>query len=77
MIEGHMNNGGGIGSSSIGNVFSYDFVNHDTYGKLVRYISSIEHGMYRALHELQRLQAEWNGQQVPLPAVIDLEMGQD
>lgn len=78
MIEEHMGSENSLtGKKSAGTVFSYDFANYDTYGKLVRYISSIERGMYRALHELQRLQAERRGQQVPLPVVLDIEAGQD
>jgi len=42
----------------LGEAFSYDFANYDTYGKLIRYETSIERGLYKALHELQRIQAE-------------------
>ena len=36
--------------------------------KLSRYEAAIERGLYRALHELQRLQATRAGQLVPPPA---------
>lgn len=59
---------------SLGSALSYDFANHDTYGKLIRYEASIERGIYKALHELQRLQAARNGQNVPPPIVVDLDV---
>ncbi len=61
----------------LGTALSYDFANNDTYGKLIRYETSIERGLYRALHELQRMQAQRKGQQVPLPVVIDVEMNKE
>ena len=39
-----------------------------------RYEMTIEKSLYRALHELQRLQAVRAGQAVPLPQVTDLEV---
>lgn len=39
-----------------------------------RYESHIERGMYKALHELQRLQAARSGKTAPVPAVIDVEI---
>lgn len=44
----------------------------DTYDKLGRYETHIERGLYRALHELQRLQAVRNGGRVPLPLAVDI-----
>ncbi len=79
MIEEHMEPDDIFGNKtqkSMGTVFSMDFANYDTYGKLVRYISSIERGIYRALHELQRLQASRKGELVSPPVIIDVEMGQ-
>lgn len=57
---------------NLGEAFSYDFANYDTYGKFIRYETSIERGLYKALHELQRLQAIRNGQDVPPPAALDV-----
>ncbi len=54
---------------TMGSFFSRDFANHDTYGKFIRYESSIERGIYRALHELQRLQAARTGDITPLPPI--------
>ena len=48
--------------------------NLDSYGKLTRYVTTIERGIYRALHELQRLQAQRRGQDVPLPLIIDVDV---
>jgi hypothetical protein len=39
-----------------------------------RYEAYIERGMYKALHELQRLQAARSGKPVPVPAVVDVEI---
>ena len=44
----------------------------DAFSKLSRYESAIERSMYRALHELQRMQAERAGQNVPLPVVLEI-----
>ena len=41
---------------------------------LARYRTSIDNSRYRALHELQRLQAVRGGQVVPAPAAIDLNL---
>lgn len=59
---------------TLGKAFSADFTNSDTYGKFIRYEASIERGFYRALHELQRLQASRNGQSVPAPVAIDVDV---
>jgi hypothetical protein len=39
-----------------------------------RYEATLERSLYKALHELQRLQAARNGQAVLLPQTIDLEV---
>ena len=51
-----------------------DAAGADTLSKLSRYERSLERGMYRALHELQRLQASRSGQNVPPPAVLDVDV---
>lgn len=58
----------------LGAAFSWEFTNYDSYGKFIRYLSSIERGIFRALHELQRLQAKRNGEQVPLPTMVDVDV---
>jgi hypothetical protein len=47
---------------------------------LSRYETTLERSLYKALHELQRLQAARQGQTVPLPVVVDVDVsvaGQD
>lgn len=58
---------------TLGINFSY---NH-TYTKLMRYEASLERGLYRAYHELQRLQAVRRGEQVPAPIAVDVEFSGD
>jgi len=62
---------------TLGEAFSYDFTNSDTYGKFIRYETSLEKGIYKALHELQRLQAQRNGQNIPPPIAIDIEVSKE
>lgn len=38
----------------------------------LRYETSIERNLYKALHELQRIQAARNGEKPPLPLAVDL-----
>lgn len=45
-------------TNGLGQAFSYDFVNNDTYGKFTRYYGSIERSVIRTLHKLQKLQAQ-------------------
>ncbi len=42
--------------------------------KFFRYETMLEKGMYRALHELERVQAKRNGKDVPIPAVVDVNI---
>ena len=48
--------------------------NKDTYDKLVRYEAHIQRGLYKALHELQRLQAARQGGPVLPPVAIYVEV---
>ena len=41
---------------------------------LARYESTLERGLFKALHELQRLQAARQGESVPLPEAVDVEV---
>lgn len=69
---------GVIGSNqTFGAALSYDFANYDSYGKFTRYETCLERGIYKALHELQRLQAARAGQNVPLPVAIDVDVSKD
>jgi len=45
--------------------------------KVNRYDNAIERSLYRALHELQRLQASRSGDKVSPPAVLDVNVSQD
>jgi len=65
------------GAKTLGQAFSIDFANSDTYGKLIRYETSIERGIYKALHELQRIQAARLGEKPPAPVAIDVDISKD
>ena len=45
-----------------------------TLEKISRYRTSLERSLYRALHELERLQARRAGKNVPLPVAVDVDM---
>lgn len=49
----------------------------DAFSKLSRYETTIERGLYKALHELQRLQATREGKDAPLPAAVDVDISMD
>jgi hypothetical protein len=46
----------------------------DSLAKLSRYERSIDKSLYKALHELERLQAARKGKHVPAPVVVDVEV---
>ena len=48
-----------------------------TLEKLTRYEASLEKGLYRAIHELQRLQSLRRGERPPIPFAIDVDIGND
>jgi hypothetical protein len=58
-------------SVNLWEALSYGFENFE---KLQRYESHLERGLYKALHELQRLQAARSGERVPAPAVVDVDI---
>jgi hypothetical protein len=58
----------------LGGLFARESVARDSFSKLVRYEASIERSLYRALHELQRLQAARAGQAVAPPVAVDVEV---
>ena len=58
---------------SLGWAVADAFDRSDRYGKLSRYEAHIERGLYRALHELQRLQAARLGLASPLPPAVDAD----
>ena len=46
----------------------------NTFFNLTRYETTIERGVLKALHELQRLQAARKGELVPLPLAVDVNL---
>jgi len=46
-------------------------------GAVSRYEVTLERSLYKALHELQRLQAARDGQAVPLPVVVDVSISDE
>lgn len=63
---------GDFADKTVGEAFSKDFANYDTYGKFTRYETCIENGIYKALKKLQELQATGKNSN-PLPT----EMGSE
>ena len=49
----------------------------DMYATLSRYEATVERSLYRALHEIQRLQAARSGEFPPLPVVVDIDISTD
>lgn len=70
-----MQSGGGGGDQGIlGRAFVRDAASSNAIPKLSRYEAALERGIYRALHELERLQRARGGQHVPAPAVVDIDL---
>lgn len=59
-------------SISVGQAFLRDAKGADGLSKLSRYEAALDRALYRALHELQRLQAARRGAPVSLPQVLDV-----
>lgn len=75
MMEDSQKGSLGLGKSKLGQTLThYDIAHNDIYGKLIRYEGSIERGIYKALHELQRLQLARNGENVPPPIALDVDV---
>ena len=53
---------------------AFGYGGRETMGSLSRYEVTLERGMYKALHELQRLQAARQGQMVPPLETVDVEV---
>jgi hypothetical protein len=64
----------GANKMDLGLAFTQEGNGADAFSKLSRYETSIERSLFRALHELQRLQALRAGQQVPPPMAVDMDM---
>lgn len=54
-----------------------DATGADTMSKIGRYERRVERSMYRASHQLERLQAARQGAVVPPPAVLDIHVSSD
>lgn len=59
-------------AGTMGEVMLYD--HGDRFSRLLRHETTFERSVYKALHELQRLQAARTGAAVPLPAVGELDV---
>jgi hypothetical protein len=59
---------------SIGDKFRDDSKTGNAYLKLMRYENSLQRGLYRALHELVRLQMMRLGKQVPAPTTLAVDL---
>lgn len=60
------------GHDNVGKAFIWGTINGDQFLKLARYEGAIERGMVKALHELERRQAERMGRPVPPPLLLDV-----
>ena len=61
-------------NDTLGKRFASAVYHGNTYGKFSRYESQIERGLYKALHELHRLQARRRGQEVSPPLALDVDV---
>jgi len=52
-------------------------IDTDRIEKLIRYETNLERGIYRALHELQRIQAARMGEKPPAPIAIDVDVSKE
>jgi hypothetical protein len=58
--------------ATAGVAFLHDAQGANSLSKLTRYESALERSFYRALHELQRVQARRAGEPVPAPVALDV-----
>jgi hypothetical protein len=61
-----------INTISLGEAVKWQIQTNDVIGKLHRHEAHIDRGLFRALHELQRLQATRHGEHVPAPIALDV-----
>ena len=59
-------------------IFTSDFdgtvgLKHDA-DRFFRYETMLERGIYKALHELERIQSKRSGEQVPAPLAVDVDV---
>jgi hypothetical protein len=60
--------------STLGASFIRDGNGANAFSKLSRYESTIERGLFKAIHELQRIQAARLGKTVSLPITVDIDV---
>jgi len=61
---------------TLGLAFIRDSQGSDAFSKLARYEAMLERSFYRALHELQRLQAIRRGHAISPPLAVDVDVSQ-
>jgi hypothetical protein len=62
-------------NTALGRTFARDDDSANAFSKLSRYETAIERGLYKALHELQRLQANRVAAgSIPLPLALDVDI---
>jgi hypothetical protein len=61
-------------SATLGRTFVRDAAGANAFSKLSRYETTIERGLYKALHELQRRQAARRGGDVSAPLALDVDV---
>jgi len=62
---------------NVGLAFVRDCNDDSALPKLTRYETTTERSFYKALHELQRIQAIRQGQNAPLPVAVDVNLDND
>lgn len=51
-----------------------NMLSNESIETILRYETTIERSIFRALHELERIQARRNGKDVPIPVAVDLNI---
>lgn len=51
-----------------------NMLSNESIENILRYETTIERSIFRALHELERIQAKRNGKDTPIPAVVDVNL---
>ena len=65
----------GADTAALGRTFIWDADKANAFSKLSRYETAIERSLYKALHELQRLQAARGAEgRVAPPPAIDVDL---
>lgn len=66
-----------IKERTLGYVYQWDLAEKSAFLPFLRYESSIERALYKALHELERLQAIRKGEKIPKPIAVDVSVNED